>query len=770
MPRPMTMTATRSMMATAALVLAASPTTAQETGPTEDASLVTVERIWDTRDFSGDALGPTEWMPGGDAYTRVESSEEVEGGSDLVLYAAESGERTVLVPAASFVPEGASEALGIRDYDWSADQRRLLIFTNTARVWRANTRGDYWVLDRDAGTLRKLGGDAPESTLMFAKFSPDGSRVGYVRYDQNDLYVEDVATGTITRLTDDGSRTVINGTFDWVYEEEFGNRDGWRWSPDGTRIAYWQLDAEGVRDFLLINNTDSLYSYVTPIQYPKAGETNSAARVGVVPASGGETVWLDLPGDPRMDYVARMDWAASSDEVVMQHLDRLQQTLTIYLGNARTGATRAVYSESDDDGWIDVRGAVNVLHWVDGGAAFLWASERDGWRRLWRVSRAGGEPTPLTPPGEDVISVERITDDEVYYIASPGDATRRALYRIPMGGGAAERITPLDGPGWNGYDIAPGGDWALHTGSSFGVPTVTSLVRLPSHEVQRTLVDNARLAAAVDALQRGDAEFFTVDADGVELDGWIMKPPGFDSARAYPLIVYVYGEPAGQTVTDSWGGNNYLWHLMLTQRGYLVASIDPRGTPAPKGTEWRKSVYRRIGTLTSRDLAAGARAIASWPYVDENRVAIWGWSGGGSQTLNALFRYPEVFDVGVAVAPVPDIRLYDTIYQERYMGLPQENPEDYESSSPLTWAGQLEGDLLLVHGTGDDNVHYQGTERLINALVEANKPFEVMVYPNRTHGIFEGRNTRLHLYSLMTRFLAEHLPPGPGNDAEVVMD
>jgi dipeptidyl-peptidase-4 len=223
-------------------------------------------------------------------------------------------------------------------------------------------------------------------------------------------------------------------------------------------------------------------------------------------------------------------------------------------------------------------------------------------------------------------------------------------------------------------------------------------------------------------------------------------------------------------VTDSWGGSNYLWHVMLTQRGYLVASIDPRGTPAPRGTEWRKSIYRRIGTLTSRDLAAGTRAIASWPYVDEERIGIWGWSGGGSQTLNALFRYPDVFRVGIAVAPVPDIRLYDTIYQERYMGLPQDNAEDYETSSPLTWADGLEGDLLLVHGTGDDNVHYQGTERLINALVEANKPFEVMVYPNRTHGIFEGRNTRLHLYSLMTRFLAEHLPVERVDEPEVVMD
>ncbi|MEN8376391.1 MAG: S9 family peptidase [Gemmatimonadota bacterium] len=727
-----------------------------------DPALVTVERIWGSRDFAGAGLGPTEWTPAGDAYTRVEESEDVEGGVDIVRYDAASGERTVLVPAGELVPAEGSEPLGVRDYDWSADQSRLLIFTNTARVWRANTRGDYWVLDRRTGSLRRLGGDAPESTLMFAKFSPDGRRVGYVRYDQNDLYVEEVESGRTTRLTDDGSRTIINGTFDWVYEEEFGNRDGWRWSPDGQRVAFWQLDAEGVRDFLLINYTDSLYSYVTPIQYPKAGETNSAARVGVVAADGGEPVWMDVPGDPRNNYIARMDWAASSDEIVMQHLDRLQQTLTIYLGDAASGAVRSIYGETDDDGWINVRAAVNVLHWLDEGRSFLWASEHDGWRRLWRIARDGGDPRALTPAGEDVISVQRITDAHVYYIASPENATRRALYRVPLEGGAPERLTPPGAPGWNGYDVSPNGGWALHSGSSFGAPGETRLVRLPEHATQRTLVDNASQKAAVSALDRGEVEFFTVDADGVELDGWIMKPTDFDPAREYPMLLYVYGEPAGQRVTDSWGGSNYLWHLMLTQRGYLVASIDPRGTPAPKGSEWRKAIYRKIGTLTSRDIAAGTRAITAWPYVDEDRVGIWGWSGGGSQTLNALFRYPDVFDVGISVAPVPDVRLYDTIYQERYMGLPQDNPEDYEESSPLTWAGQLEGDLLLVHGTGDDNVHYQGTERLINALIGANKPFDVMVYPNRTHGIFEGRNTRLHLYSLMTRFLTEHLRPGPG--------
>ena len=749
-----------------ALLLAAGPLAAQQDPGSEaaDPAELSLERIFGSREFRNERFGPARWLEGGNAYTTLEPAAAGAAGMDIVQYDAATGERTVLVAAGRLVPAGSGAPLEIEDYQWSPDGSKLLVFTNSERVWRENTRGDYWVLDLGSGALHKLGGDAPESTLMFAKFSPEGDRVAYVR--QNNIYVEPLDGGTIIQLTTDGSRTTINGTFDWVYEEELGLQDGWRWSPDGERIAYWQLDATGVRDFLLLNATDSLYSFTIPVQYPKAGTTNSAARVGVVPASGGETRWMDVPGDPRENYIARMEWAASSDEIVMQRLNRLQNTLEIMLGEAASGQVRTIHTERDS-AWVDMR--VELMEWLDDGREFAWISESDGWRHAYVIARDGSSKRLVTRGEYDIIDVVGIDEEDgwLYYIASPEDPARAFLFRSRLDGeGSPVRVTPSDMSGSHSYDASPGVEWAFHVQSSFGTPPMTDLVHLPDHRVQRVLAANQVYRDKVAALDRGEVEFFRVDqGDGVMIDGWIMKPPDFDPARKYPLLVHVYGEPWGTTVEDGWGGSSYLWHLFLTQQGYRVASVDPRGTPAPRGREWRKTIYRRIGTLTSRDIAGAVAAIEEWPYVDADRTAIWGWSGGGSQTLNSLFRYPDVFETGMAVAPVPDIRLYDTIYQERYMGLPQDNPEDYEQSSPLTFADQLQGNLLVVHGTGDDNVHYQGTERLINALVAANKPFQMMAYPNRTHGIFEGENTTLHLYSLLTRYLEEHTPPEPEDPA-----
>jgi dipeptidyl-peptidase-4 len=724
-----------------------------------DSSLLSVKRIYGTREFRTQSFGPAKWLGDGSSYTTLEDS-EADSGQNLVRYDSERGAREVLVAARQFIPPGDSLPLGVDDYAWSPDLKLLLIFTNTRPVWRLNTRGDYWVLDRMNGQLRKLGGpEAKPSTLMFAKFSPDGRRVGYVR--ENNLYVEDLGTGTITALTSDGSRTLINGTFDWVYEEELMNyyADGWRWSPDGGSIAYWQLNADQVKDFTLINNTDSLYSQVIPVQYPKAGEANSAARVGIVSVSGGPTRWLEIQGDPRNHYIGRMEWAANSTEVLLQRLNRLQNTNQLLMGDARTGTVRTVLTERDST-WVEL---VDNITWLNGGKSFTWLSERNGWSHVYLVSRDGKSVRPVTRGNFDVVKVVG-TDEKggwLYFLASPDQPSQRYLYRSRLNGkGSLERLSPSPESGTHTYEPAPSLRYALETFSGFGKPPVIRLVRLPGHEVVRTLIDNATLRNHLTTLRRGSYEFFSIPAeDGARMPAVLMKPANFDSTRKYPLLMHVYGGPGSATVNDAWG-SYYLWHLMLTQNGYLVASVDNRGTPAPLGRAWRKAIYGQLGVVETRDQATAARALAQRPYVDAGRIGIWGWSYGGFMSLNGLFQHPDLFSTAVAVSPVTHWSLYDNVYTERFNRLPADNKAGYDRGSPLTYVNNLRGNLLLIHGSGDDNVHFQNSEVLINALVAANKPFTMMEYPNRTHCVCQGKNTQAHLFELITRYLDQNLKGG----------
>ena len=722
-----------------------------------------LRRIFTDEEFEPEEFGPAKWQDEGGYYTTLEPSDAVkdstdEKAQDIVRYETESGRREVIVPAEQLVPEGRTRALEIDDYAWSEDQKRLLVFTNTERVWRRNTRGDYWIRDLTAGWMKQLGGDAEPSTLMFAKFSPDGTQVAYVR--EHNLYVEDIESGAILALTDDGSETIINGTSDWVYEEELGIRDAFRWSPDGRAIAFWSFDSSGVDKFALINNTDTLYPEITLIPYPKAGSTNSAARIGVVDAAGGAVRWMDVPGDPRNTYLARMEWCDDSETLILQHLNRLQNTNDVLLADALTGEVRRAHQDRSET-WVEV---MDELEWLEGSEEFVWLSEKDGWRHAYRVRKDGSGERLITRFDADVISLVGMGPEKkwLFFIASPDNATQRYLYRARLdGSGSPERVTPTDQPGSHSYDLSPDGAYAFHTYSRFDVPPVVDLVRLPGHETLRVLEDNAELASKLAGIVESPVEFFQTQVeDSVTLDSWMLKPRDLDPGKRYPLLVFVYGEPAGTTVVDRWGGNRMLFHRALADEGFVVVSFDNRGTPAPRGGAWRKVVYGTVGEHSSRDQAAAVRAFTrQHSFIDPERVAVWGWSGGGSNTLNCMFRYPEVFKVGVAVAPVPDQKLYDTIYQERYMGLPDDNDEGYRIGSPIHFADGLEGRLLLIHGTADDNVHYQGTERLVNRLIELGKPFDMMVYPNRTHAIKEGEGTPFHVHSTIARYLLQNRDP-----------
>ena len=720
----------------------------------------TLAAIFTKHEFDAKRFGPARWLNQGSAYTTVEPSKTVAKAEDIVEYETATGKRTVLVSAEKLVATPGASAMKIDDYTWSDDSKQLLIFTNTKKVWRLNTRGDYWVLDTTTGRLKKLGGDAPESSLMFAKFSPDGKSVGFVR--SNNIYVQDLATDQIRQVTQDGSATLINGTTDWVTEEELSLRDAFRWSPDSQSIAYWQFDTTGVGQFSLINDTKEEYPLVTTYPYPQPGTMNSAVKIGVVSASGGPTKWMALPGDPREHYVPRMEWVKnSSRQLVLEYLNRLQNLNQVMLADVHTGAVRTLF-EDKDPAWVDY---VRSLDWVQNGKGLLWLSERDGWRHAYVISLPDGKTTLITNFSADVIS--EIKADEAgewfYFIASPDEATRKYLYRSRVdGSGTPQRVTPAEEAGTHSYDIAPNGKWAFHTFSTFDHPPVTQLVSLPDHKMARTLEANEELTRKVQGVISSPTEFFQVPVShGVKLDAWMIKPANFDPSKKYPVLVYVYGEPAGATVTDAWGGSRRLFHALIARQGYLVVSFDNQGTPAPKGREWRKIVYGDVGVLSSEQQADAIRQLAKErPYIDSSRLAIWGWSGGGSNTLNMMFRYPGLFRAGIAVAPVADQRHYDTIYQERYMGLPAQNAKGYHDGSAINFAQGLDAKLLIVHGSGDDNVHFQGTELLINRLVELGKPFDMMDYPNRTHSISEGPGTSFHVHSLIARYLEENVPAG----------
>jgi dipeptidyl-peptidase-4 len=726
-----------------------------------DSLKAAVHRVYGTRTFRSQVFGPARWIDGGAAYTTVEpAAPGGKGGLDIVRYETVTGARSVLVPAWQMVPEGQTDPLDYDDYQWSADHAKVMLFTNTKKVWRQNTRGDYWVLTLASHKLQKLGGsNAPASSLMYAKFSPDGSRAAYVR--QGDIYVERFADQAVTQLTSGSSATLVNGMSDWVYEEEFNLRDAFRWSPDGSKIAFWQFDMSNVNTFNLINDTDSLYPYVIPIQYPKAGTTNSAVKLGVVSIAGGTPpTWLRVPGDPHENYLPWMEWVGPQ-QIVLQHFNRKQNQDEVMLANAGDGSIKIVITEKDS-AWVDL---VDDVTWLESGARFLWPSERDGWRHIYSISKDGKEAKLVTPGAFDVAAVSAVDEKGgwLYYTASPTNATQRYLFRGKLDGtGEAQRLSPAGQAGWHGYTIAPGAQWAWHTYSTFDTPPVTELIKLPSHEVVRTLVENVALKAAVRPYVTRPVEFFQVPVSGsVKLDGWMIRPANFDSTKTYPILMFVYGEPAGQTVTDRWGAAQMMWHRALADQGYIVASVDNQGTPAPRGRAWRKVVYRAIGVLSSRQQADAVQVLSrTRHYVDSTRVAIWGWSGGGSSTLQAMFRYPDVYQVGMSVAPVPDERLYDTIYQERYMSTPQDNAEGYRTASAVGQAEGLKGRLLLVHGSGDDNVHYQGSERLVNRMINLGKTFDFMTYPNRSHCICEGQGTTEHIYQLLTRYLTEHLPAG----------
>jgi dipeptidyl-peptidase-4 len=716
---------------------------------------LTLDDLYAKNIFNPKGINSIRWMKDNKGYSVLETNKEI-GGNEIVSYDAKTGKREILVSAARLIPSGKDSPLLINNYAWSDDNGKLLIFTNTRKVWRYNTRGDYWVLDLKNGKLSQIGGSMESTYLMFAKFSPDGKKVGFVY--KNNIYTQTLETDVIEQLTQDGSDHIINGTFDWAYEEELDCRDGFRWSPDSKKISFWQMDTKGTGTFYLLNNIDSIYPKIIPLPYPKVGTDNSSAKIGSISLDKKTITWMNIPGDARNNYLARMEWANSSDEMIIQQLNREQNTNKVFFANATSGVSKVVYTEKVET-WLDI---YDELTWLNNGKEFTWLSDQTGWLHLNKVSCLDGKITPITSGDYEVIQLLQ-TDKEngwVYYIASPESATQRYLYRGKLNGsGKPERISPGNQTGQHTYDISPDCKFAIHTFSNHNTPSLYEVISLPDHKVLRVLEDNHLLKSKLAEYAIPEKEFLTIKTDeGMEFDAWMIKPPGFNPEKKYPVMFFIYGEPAGSTVQDVWSSN--LWDQLLAQEGYLVMSIDNRGTKAPRGREWRKCVYKKIGIIAPQDQAACARKIMEWKFVDSERIGIWGWSGGGSNTLNCIFRYPEIYKTGIAIAFISDQKIYDNIYQERYMNLPVNNEEGYRDGSPITHAKNLQGNLLLIHGSGDDNCHYQSCQLLVNELIKQNKYFTMIDYPMRTHSINERENTTMHLRMTMLNFLKKNLPAG----------
>ena len=708
-----------------------------------------LEDIYKNGRFAARGIDKLSSSAGGIHYTLLEREN---GSYSVNEYRYSDGVKTGTLFSSRGIP--GLDGRRIYGYEISPSGDKILLETEHEPVFRRSFLARYYVFDRDKGTSEIL----DTSKVQQPAFSPDGTKVAYSK--DNDIYYKDLASGNIVRVTRDGRHGhVINGTADWVYEEEFACRDGFRWSPDGQYIAYWQSDTKGTGVFDIINNVDSIYPTILHFPYPKAGSTNSAVKVGYLPAAGGATTWIEIPGDPRNNYIPRMEFIPGSNELFIQQMNRPQNTNKVWIARIGSPTPQNIFTDTDA-AWLDTN---DNIQWLKDNTWFTWESERNGWRHLYRISRDGKEIQPVTKGDFDYISPvgTDLQKGLVYFIASPENYTQRYLYSAELfGKGEVKRLSPAGQPGQHRYNMSPTGKWAVHTYSNAATPSMIDMVSFPKHQSVRMIEDNAKAREQYAALGLNPKEFVKVTSGNLELDAWMIKPVNFDPTKKYPVIIEVYGEPASSTVQDVWGGGD-LWNQYVANLGYIVVSIDNRGANTPRGREWRKCIYGEVGTFASEDQARGIQDMARrYPFIDADRIGITGWSGGGSQTLNSMFRYPDVFHTGIAIAFVADQRTYDTIYQERYMNTPQNNPEGYRKGSPITYASGLKGNLLLIHGTGDDNVHYQNCEMLVDELVKHGKMFSQVSYPMRSHGIYERPGTTLHLRMTMAKYWLDHLPAG----------
>ena len=705
---------------------------------------LTLEDIFSKSTFRAASVPGFTWMRDGRYYSALDAA-------GLVQHEVATGRALQTLVAANDLA-----GVAVDGYDFNADEQKVLFSTATEPIYRHSARASYYVFDR--GT-RKLTALSPGGKQSYATFSPDGRQVAFVR--DNNLFVSDLATGAETAVTTDGVRNQrINGAADWVYEEEFSFAQGFHWSPDGRKIAYYTFDESQVPEYDLQIWGD-LYPQEYRFKYPKAGEKNSVVSVSVYDVASKATTKVDVGPEPDQ-YLPRLMWTAAPNVLSVQRLNRLQNKLEILHADATTGQSKVVLTDTNK-AYVEVNDDLNYLA---GGKQFLFTSEKDGYQHLYLYDMSGQLVRQVTKGPWEISEINGFDAKAgvVYYTSTEGSALQRHLYRIGLNGQGKTRLSAAGG-GTDAVNMSPDTRYYLNVHSAVGVPPVASLRAGRTGQLVKVLEDNAALRQTLSRYDLGTHEFFTFKtSEGIELNGWMIKPSNFDPAKKYPVLMYVYGGPSfgsssTQTVLDNAGGGasfgNYLWYQLLAEKGYIIVSVEGRGSSG-RGADFRKATYANLGKLETIDQAEGAKYLGALPYVDKSRIGIWGWSFGGYMTALAMTKNPDLFKLGISVAPVTNWRYYDTVYTERYLRTPQENPGGYDDNSPVQFAQNLKGKFLLVHGTGDDNVHFQNSIAFVDALIKANKDFQTLYYPNRNHGI-RGGNTSLHLYRQLTNFITGNL-------------
>lgn len=695
-----------------------------------------LEEVW-AGNFQEEVLESFNSMNNGEQYTLLSSNSSSQT-SAIEKFNYESLEKVETVISS----ENNMAIPYFTTYEFSKDETKILLGTEIESIYRRSTKGVYYVLDLVSRQVSQVS----EEKIQEPAFSPDGNKIAYAK--QNNLYVYDLTSSITVTITSDGiENSIINGIADWVYEEEFYLVRAFEWNADGTKLAYLRFDETSVPVFSMDIYGSSLYPSQSVFKYPKAGEENAKVSLHIYDVSSADSEDIAL-NDPY--YIPRIQWRNNPQDLSVQTVNRHQNDLKLWSYNTSSKNLSLLHNERDK-AYIKVKDDLTFLP----DDRFIWSSEKDGFNHLYLHSQEGKLLKQITRGAWEVTKYYgfNLKKNTVYYQSTENGSINRDVYSINLKGEDKNRLTSRTGT--NSAEFSTDFTYFINSYSSAETPPLISLIDTSTGEELKVLVNNGLLKSKLLSYDLPEKEFSTININGEDLNMWMIKPSNFDASKKYPLFMTQYSGPGSQRVVNKWNGNNDYWFQMLASNDYIVVCVDGRGTGF-KGRDFKKLTYKELGKYEVEDQIAAAEELSKLPYIDETRTGIWGWSYGGFMSTNCLLKGNDVFEMAIAVAPVTSWRFYDTIYTERFMQTPQENPGGYDENSPLSYPELLKGKYLLVHGSGDDNVHVQNTMRMVEALVQANKDFEWAIYPDKNHGIYSG-NTRLHLYTKMTNFIKSNL-------------